>query len=209
MRTIGLALKEARERKRYSLGHLEELTKIKKVFLASLEKEEWTLLPEFPVVVGFVKNITKFLEMDERGAVALLRRDYPPKKLSINPKPDVSDKFTWSPKFTFLVGTGIIIALLLGYLGVQYIRFISPPPLRVTAPTENQIVKQTKLEVNGKTSSDATVKINNQPVLVSDEGEFSAEIGIFAGTKEIIVQAISRSGKETVVRHTIKPELGN
>jgi len=209
MRTIGQTLKEARVRKRYSLGRLEELIKIKKVFLVSLEKEEWEMLPEFPVVVGFVKNIAKFLDIDERGAVALLRRDYPPKKLTINPKPDVSDKFTWSPKFTFLVGAGLIIALLLGYLGFQYIRFISPPALVVTTPVQNQIVKQTNLEVSGKTSTDATVKINNQPVVVSDEGEFNAEIGIFEGTKEIIVQAISRSGKETVVRRTIKPELAN
>jgi len=209
MRTIGQVLKEARVRKRYSLEHLEELTKIKKTFLASLEKEDWALLPEFPVVVGFVKNISKFLETDERGAVALLRRDYPPKKLNINPKPDVSDKFAWSPKFTFLVGVGLIAVLLSGYLAFQYIRFISPPPLTVTAPIQNQIVTQKNLKVSGRTSSDANIKINNQPVVVNDEGEFSAEIGIFAGTKEIIVQAISRSGKETVMRRTIIPELAN
>jgi len=207
MRTIGQVLKEARVRKRYSLLHLEELTKIKKDFIENLEKENWTYLPEYPVLIGFAKNISKFLEIDERGSVALLRRDYPPKKLSINPKPDVSDKFVWSPKLTFLLGAAVVIAGVLGYLGFQYVRFVSPPPLEVTRPREEEVVKERNLKVVGKTSSDATVKVNNQPVLVSDEGEFVAEIEIFEGTREIEVRAISRAGKETVVKRKIKPEL--
>lgn len=207
MRTIGVALKEARAKKRYSLARLEELTKIKKDFIESLEKEEWQKLPEYPVILGFAKNIAKFLEIDENGTLALLRRDYPPKKLSINPKPDVTDKFTWSPKLTFFVGAGAVIALLLGYLGFQYIRFVTSPPLEIETPSENQIVRERNLKVSGKTSSDATVKVNNQPVIVSDDGEFTAEIEIFEGTEEIIVQSTSRSGKETTVRRKIKPEL--
>lgn len=209
MRTIGQVLKEARVRKRYSLVHLEELIKIKKDFIESLEKEDWAHLPEFPVLTGFVKNVAKFLDIDERNAVALLRRDYPPKKLPINPKPDVSDKFRWSPRLTFLVGAALVITIVLGYLGFQYARFVSPPPLSVERPKEGEIVKERTLKVSGKTSSDATLKVNNQPVLVSDEGEFEAEIEIFEGTQEIVVQAKSRAGKETVVRRKISPELNS
>ena len=207
MRTIGQALKEARVRKRYSLAFLAELTKIKKDFIENLEKEDWEVLPESPVLTGFVKNIAKFLNIDERGTVALLRRDYPPKKLSINPNPDIADKFVWSPRLTFLVGAVTIITIVLGYLGFQYTRFVSPPPLIVNRPKEDEVVRERALRVWGKTSSDSTVKVNNQPVLVSDEGEFVAEIEIFEGTSEIVVQATSRAGKETVVRRKIKPEL--
>ena len=207
MRTIGVVLKEARGRKRYSLEFLAELTKIKKDFIQSLESEDWVSLPEFPVVTGFVKSVSKSLGLDERGTVALLRRDYPPKALPINPKPDVSDKFVWSPRLTFLVGAGLVIALVLGYLGFQYVRFVSPPPLSVERPREGEVIKERSLRVLGKTSSDATVKVNNQQALVSDEGEFEAEIEIFEGTSEIIVQAISRAGKETTLYRKIKPEL--
>jgi len=202
-----VVLREGRAKKRYSLAHLEELTKIKKDFIEGLEKEDWASLPEFPVLVGFVKSVSKFLDIDERGTVALLRRDYPPKKLSINPKPDVANRFVWSPKLTFIAGAIVIIAILLGYLGFQYVRFISPPPLDVSTPQENQIAKERTLKVIGKTSSDAVVKVNNQPVLVNDEGGFEAEIGIFEGTTEITIQAVSRAGKETILRRKIKPEL--
>jgi cytoskeletal protein RodZ len=118
MKTIGVLLKEARTKKRYSRARLEKGTKIKKEFIEALEKEKWEELPELPVVQGFVKNIAQFLKIDDKRAAALLRRDYPPKTLSINPKPDVSEKFTWSPKLTFIAGAIVISLAILG-LNIQ------------------------------------------------------------------------------------------
>lgn len=207
MRTIGKALKEARTKKRLSLAKLENTTKIKKDFIEALEKEDWERLPEFPVLLGFVKSIAKILKVEEKSMVALLRRDYPPKVLSINPKPDVENRFVWSPKLTFAVGVGVILVLILGYLGLQYKKFVSPPSLSVFEPKEEQAVNQPKVKVSGRTDSDSVVKINNQPIIVDAEGNFSVEIEIYEGTKEIEVRAISRAGRETVVHRKIKPEL--
>ena len=136
MKTIGSFIKDARAKKRYSLAKLEEATKIKKDFIEAIEKEDWKTLPDYSVVVGFVKNIAAYLQAGERQAIALLRRDYPPQKLSINPKPDVSRQFVWSPKLTFFVGVGAVIAIIVGYLIFQYVRFINPPHLEVFEPKE-------------------------------------------------------------------------
>lgn len=207
MKTIGRAIKEARTKKRYSLAKLEGETRIKKNFIEALEKENWKVLPDFPVLVGFVKNITSALGASQRSLLALLRRDYPPKALSINPKPDVGSKFAWSPRLTFAVGVGAVIVLLLGYLLFQYGKFVSPPSLSVFEPKEGAIVTERLVKVSGKTDSDATVKINNQSVILDSEGNFITEIEIFEGTSQIEVKAQSRAGKETVVRRNIKPEL--
>ena len=63
MKTIGRALKEARTQKRLSLSKLESQTKIKKNFIQAIENEDWESLPEFPVVVGFVKSIAGALKI--------------------------------------------------------------------------------------------------------------------------------------------------
>ncbi len=207
MRTIGQAVKEVRTRKRYSRKRLEEETKIKKDFIEAIEKEEWSKLPEYPVVQGFVKRIATTLKANPREVVALLRRDYPPQKLVISPKPDVSEKFTWSPKLTFITGVVVVIMIVLGYLGFQYLRFTSPPPLEIYQPQEGQVIAGRDFAVSGKTDPQAVVKVNNQLVLVGGDGFFTAEIEIFEGTEEIEVKAISRSGKETVIRRKIVPEL--
>jgi len=207
MKTIGRAIKEARTKKRYSLSKLEDVTKIKKDFIEALEKENWQDAPDFPVLVGFVKSIAGALGTSEKSLLALLRRDYPPKALSINPKPDIENKLVWSPKLTFVLGVGIIVVLLLGYLIFQYGTFVASPSLSVSEPKEGQVITERLVRVSGKTDSDAIIKINNQPVLLDSEGNFVAEIEIFEGTSEIEVKAQSRAGKETVVRRKIKPEL--
>jgi cytoskeletal protein RodZ len=207
MRTVGSFLKEARVRKKYSLERLENLTKIKKSFITALESGDWPSLPDFPVIVGFVKSISKSLGLSEHEAVAILKRDFKPKSLSINPKPDVSDKFVWSPRLTFLVGVGVVLASVAGYLLYSYIGFVSPPRLEVYQPEDGEVVMRSMLRVTGKTTTDATVSVNNQPFIVSDEGAFEGEIEVFEGTEEIIIKATSRSGKQSSVSRKIKVEF--
>ncbi len=207
MKTIGEILKEARTRKKLSRVGLEKETKIKKEFIEAVEGGDWQVLPEYPVVQGFVKSIAGALKLNQRSIMALLRRDYPPKKVSIAPKPDVSDKFVWSPKLTFIAGIVLVALTLLGYLGFQYADYTSPPELTVVKPEDEEIVTTRRLVVEGIADTDAVVKVNNQPVLVGEDGSFVAEIEIFEGTQEIVVKAISRSGKETQVQRKIIPEL--
>jgi len=207
MKTIGEVLREARSKKRYSLESLEKETKIKKSFIQAIEKEDWNVLPEYPVILGFVKNIASFLGIDSKGTIALLRRDYPPKVLSVNPKPDISREFSWSPQLTFLVGIAVVILLIAGYLGFQYIKFISPPTLQVVLPKESQVVDKAQVLVQGKTDAEATVKVNNQPVLVGEDGKFSIDLDISQKTEEVDVISTSRSGKTSEIKVKIIPKF--
>ena len=207
MRTIGETIKQARTEKKLSLAQLEKETKIKMGFLEALETGDWKSLPELPVITGFVKNIAGVLRVNKKQVIALLRRDYPPKKLSINPKPDVSDKFSWSPKLTFAIGSLAIFFTIVTYLVFQYKSFIDLPSLEIQTPQDGEVVTQLVLTVSGLTETEATIKVNNQPVLVDENGNFSAEIEVFEGTKEIVVKATSRSGKETEVKKSINVDL--
>ena len=47
MKTIGQIIGDARAKKRLSFKRLEEITKIKAVFIESIEKEKWQSLPPF------------------------------------------------------------------------------------------------------------------------------------------------------------------
>ncbi len=206
MLTIGEILKDARLKKKLSLSNLERRTKIKKEFIYLIEKNDWDNLPEYPVVSGFVKNIAVFLDISASSANAFLRRDYPPKKLIINPKPDISTKFSWSPKLTFAVGIAIITLAILGYLGYEYKKFTTPPDISIVAPKDNEIVNSVKVKVQGKTTTDVTLTINNQPIILDQEGKFVTEILITKDTKTLTFKAVSRSGKVTEIVKNISVE---
>jgi cytoskeletal protein RodZ len=189
------------------LSKIEEKTKIKKEFIKAIEEENWPNLPEYTVVLGFVKSVAQYLELNEKSVTALLRRDFPQKKEMINPKPDIADKFVWTPKLTFIVGIAVVIIGIFTYLGLAYVKFVSPPSLEIIAPKEEEVVKTKNLKVAGKTDTDAVIKVNNQLILVDEDGNFEGEIQIVTETAEIEFKAISRSGKERVIKRRIRVEL--
>lgn len=203
MKTIGQIINSARISKNISIKKLEDVTKIKAEFIESIEKNKWQTLPTFSTILGFVKTLASALGIDPKMAVAVLKRDYPPKKLNINPKPDVSSEFVWQPKFTFVIGTLVVILLVLGYLGFQYKKFVSPPSLSVDSPKENQVISGNSVLVFGTTDGDVKLTIDNQPVLVGDDGKFSTSIGVAKTTNEIDIIATSRSGKINEVKRKI------
>lgn len=206
MDTIGHILQEARLSKNMSLKKLEYLTKIKSSYIHLIEINDWEKLPDFPVVSGFVKNISSLLGVPVNKALAILKRDYLPKKLMINPMPDVVKKFVWSPKITFIVAVGGLFILVVGYLLAEFIRFSKSPELIVIHPSENEIVHNTKIKVEGKTTTDAVLTVNNQPITLDQDGKFITEIEINQDTKEIKFIATSRSGKKTEIIRQIKVE---
>lgn len=209
MNTIGQTLKTARLKKGISLRKLENTTKIKKEFIVFLENSDWDSLPEYPVVSGFVKNIAHALDLSVDNTLAVLRRDYPPikvNKVNINPKPDVEKKFTWSPKLTFALGVGLIILLVLGYLASEYYKFIQPPEVTIFEPKENQVLFLNNVQVSGKTTTDVTLTINNQPIILDQDGGFNINLEVNKDTKELKFRAVSRSGKVTEKVINIKVE---
>ena len=203
MNTIGQIIKFARVKKKLSFRKLEEATKIRASFIKSIEEENWNVLPTFTTVLGFVKSLSTTLGVDQNMAVAVLKRDYPPKKLNISPKPDAFSRFTWSPKLTFAIGTVFVILVILGYIGFQYAKFISPPDLNVDSPKENQTVDGNSVLVFGSTDQDVKITVNNQPVLVDADGKFSVNLGVTETTREIDIIATSRSGKERIISRKI------
>lgn len=208
MTNVGTVFKQVRRQKELTLNEVEEQTKIKAEFVGAIEKISWNKLPEYAVVAGFVKNLATFYGLDRSKMLALLRRDYPPKDLPINPQPDLEDrKIVWQPRFTFFIGVFLIILVVVGYLGYQYYLFTRPPRLEIFVPNENQIVYLESLTVTGKTTQDSSVKVNNQPALVGSDGTFKAEILVDENTQSVEIKAVSRSGKETVEIRNIQVEL--
>ena len=218
MKTIGNIIKEARITKNYSRVDIGDMTHIKTDFIGAIEKGEWEKLPEFTTTLGFVKSIAHFLDIDETLVVSTFRREYPPslrreaeKQISKRAlaKSEFGKKIVWGPRLTFLFGVFVVVAIVLGYLGFQYRKFNSPPSLTVSEPTNNQTITSYIVSVNGNTDPDATISVNDQPVIVENSGSYTTQIEVSTDTDLVIVRAKSRSGKETTIQRKIKVVLQN
>lgn len=197
MKTIGQHLRDIRKIRKKSIEDLANQTKIKTKFIHLIEDEEWGKLPEYPVVLGFVKSISNALDINTQSIVALLKRDYPPQKLTVNPRPEIKEEFSWGPRLTFLAGVTAVLIMVIAYLIFQYFRFLAPPSLKIERPSEGQIISDPVVEIAGKTNSDVSVIVNDQPAFVDEEGNFYTEIEATESLSQIEVIATSRSGQET------------
>ena len=101
--------------------------------------------------------------------------------------------------------TVVILFLLLfsGYLFFQYQHLWGQPELKIFTPTQNAELQEKRIKIEGKTDSEATLKINDEIVNLDEEGNFQKEIELFKGENKILIEAISNKGKSTKIEREV------
>ncbi len=202
----GQKLYEARIHKSLTLEEIAGATKIRPQFLTAIEKGEYDKLPSPAYAQGFVRNYASYLGLPQKEILALFRREFDEKK-AYKVLPDgLARNNSFSLTRVHIQQSFFVIALagivLLGYLGFQYRSVFFPPMLTVDSPKQNAQTKK-EITVSGKTDPNATVLINNEPVLPNTDGEFTKILTLFPGKTSIILKAKNRFGKETVLERDI------
>lgn len=202
---VGQKLYETRIHKSLTLEEIAQSTKIRPEFLTAIEKGEYNKLPSPAYAQGFVRNYASFLGLSQKEILALFRREFDEKKaFKVLPDGMTQNDFPLTrvriqQSFFVIALAGIV---LLGYLGFQYRSMFFPPMLVVNSPKQNAQTKD-EVTVSGKTDPNATVLINNEPVLPNTNGEFTKNLTLFPGKTSITLKAKNRFGKETVLERII------
>jgi len=96
---------------------------------------------------------------------------------------------------------GFIIFFL--FLGWQIHGWLSLPKLELYTPVNGEVYIG-KIVVRGKTTASSVVTINNQKVLVDQDGNFSLELLFSPGVHSVLVQVENRSGRLNLVERTFQ-----
>lgn len=207
MKTVGELLQEARLEKKLSLEEISRDTRINVKYLKAIEANDFAALPAATFTKGFMQNYAKCVGLDPKTVLAIFRRDYDsdergriiPRGLS----EPVRSPINWfTPTTTTIALSVAFIVLILAFFVRQIIIFRSAPSLTVTAPPD-QSQLQSPVLVTGTTHPQATITINNQPVTVSETGEFSSTIELTEGEHTIVVISKSRSGQTRTDQRTV------
>lgn len=222
---LGDWLRDEREKQGYTLEDVEEETKIRKLYLEALEKEEYDVLPPRVYAVGFVKRYAKFLNLDER----IVAEEF--KLRAFGPEED-EDQITVPvqerPKFSFpwknFLAAAIFLAVAIwaGSFVVPWIseRSSHPPqnesPPLVRAPENGQVgdnippppAKQHQAHVVIKARQDCWLR-----VLVDGEPAFEAILPAgqeksFAGKEKVYIKAGNAGGIDITFNGHTAPPLG-
>lgn len=210
MKTVGEILKKARLGKGIKRQEIVEKTKISLKYLKALEDNDFSNLPEAAFVKGFIRNYAGAVGVEPKQALAVFRRDYDqtekgkviPREFTANA---IKKRTFWNPKTTMIGGIIFISITLAVYFIYQFQLLTAPPELKILSPEEDEQV-MTTLTVNGSTDPQATLTINNQQVLVEEDGSFTQSLVLSQGTRTITIQATNRNGKSRTIQRTIRVE---
>ena len=136
---LGERLVAAREARGIDLLRAERETKIRRTYLAALERGDYAALPGAVYVRGFLRNYAAYLGLDPEETIAHWHRDAP----AGAPEPAiVMPQALTAPRKGLVLSSGLVVAAvvtlvvlaILAYIGFQLIRFSEPPPLSVVDP---------------------------------------------------------------------------
>jgi cytoskeletal protein RodZ len=205
--TLGEKLKKLRSDKRISLGEVSRVTKIRLEYLECLEEGRYQGLPADVYVRGFLKSYGEFLLVDEENLIRLYEKEKGIKKnlekCKTGAEGEVKMKtinlsiFVFTPKKIALFLLPILVLALFFYLYREAGSLTDTPRLIILAPLNNSEVKENTVKLEGKTDKDVSVLVNDQMILVSDEGKFSENLSMQPGINIIHVRAVNKFQKET------------
>ena len=144
--TLGEKLRQAREERGISISEVAEQTRISPLYLESIEKDEYKILPGGIFNKGFVKSYAKYVGVDEHEALQDYSKqmavgDSDPLEEFRSYRPEVlTDDRSSSSMVPTIVFAGIILALMTGGIlfVVNYIQNQqAEPQANLNAPAAN------------------------------------------------------------------------
>lgn len=206
MISVGERLALERKRKGIAIEEVSKATKIRPQFIEALEKGNYKALPSSAYIQGFIRNYSSFLGLPSKEIAALFRREFNEAEfLGVLPESFTQKNNHALPGFRLhqmflLLFFGFSLSI--GFIFYQYRFALFNPFLQVISPKEKSIVATGLVTVVGKTDSNATVTINDTPVLVDKDGNFNKEISSLGSDNILVVKAMNSFGKKSIViRH--------
>ncbi|MBI4099573.1 helix-turn-helix domain-containing protein [Candidatus Microgenomates bacterium] len=207
MTTVGEILHNKRLERKLDLPTVEKATKIRVKFLVALENNEFDKLPPGTFTRGFIKNYAVYLGLPVEETLAFYRRAASEEKLSVKPYERVKiGRWALTPQLFTAIGIGTLVVAFFAYLVLAYFQFAGSPPLLVTQPENNSVVREERVEVVGKTDPEATVTINDQVVPVSENGSFAATVPLSPGLNTLIITTTNKYKHQTTLSRNVRLE---
>lgn len=210
--SIGDRLKRARTRRKISVATVEEETKIRAKFILALESDSWEQIPSEVYGRGYLERYAEYLKLpveemmnqyDRSRATYCWRFDAD--QVELAPTRQVAkSRFVVTPRLFVGVGVVTVVILFVAIVVSQLRGFTKAPFLTFVTPAQAREIGVSQLEVNadtftvtGTTAANASVTVNNKPVIVQQDGSFKEDVAVQKGINAIIVAATNAAGNTT------------
>lgn len=205
---IGERLKRERKERKIDIAEAAKETKINIKYLEAIEAGEFENLPkgmygknfisEYAVFLGI--NPKKILELFEAEFESGTKRDY--KKLFVK-RISRAHHFLTIPRIVKNTIIIFIVLVCLAYLGYYINNIITPPEILFYGFEEDEILEDNFIVIKGETDPEAELLINEETILLDNDGNFQKKINLKTGLNTIIVSVKKKYSKEKIIKRNI------
>lgn len=197
MKRASYLLQTARLNRELTLDEISKKTKIPLHYLQAFESEKVANFSAEPYCSLMLREYASFLGLNPNEVVSIFRRDYA-QKVSLDSQK--ISMFSFTPQFTYTIIITLLIVSFASYLIIEYVKFNRPPNLKVDWPKSYSKI----VEIKGSTDIESTIKINQELVVVDQNGNFVKKLELATSEAKIVVQSISPAGKTTTQEKILK-----
>lgn len=208
-KSVGEVLKAVRKKKEISLEDAELEIKVRAKYLEALEDGRYDILPGGVYTQGFLLKYADFLGLDKERILTQFKAEVGASQHLAKLMPERKIKeplFSITPRLVAIGVVFLVIFAILGYIVFSVRQITTPPNLLISSPSEDTIIKESKVEIIGKTDEGSTLEINNQAVLLDDRGNFNQQVKLNPGLNTFEIKATNRLKKETTKKLQILAE---
>lgn len=211
-KTLADKLKQARLEQAKTLEQASLATKIQVKYLEVLEEGDYQKLPGNIYSKAWLKLYGDFLNLP----IDELLVDYKIEK-------SISDKLTkvstpivktnnispyniLKPKVLKFLWVAGLVLMLLTYLAWEINNTISPPEVIIFEPSNNFRTSESSVTIKGQTRAEVQLTINNELVLLDENGSFSQTINLINGLNNLEISAKKKHSKTKIIEIAILRE---
>jgi cytoskeletal protein RodZ len=202
--TLGEYLQQVRKQLNLDIKTVSILAQIKPSYIELLEAGAYPQLPADVYIRGFLKSLADFYHIKEQVLI-----DQYEKERGFELTPPATKKFikeNWlslTPR-TLILGSSLLVALIaIIYIGIEIRSVLIPPYLSVNEPSSDMTVDGNSVVISGTSEIGAEVYINNQPILVDQNGSFTETLLLSSGLNVVEVSAKNKFDKVSKVERKI------
>ena len=201
--SFGAKLRALRRDRGLNYDQAAEATRLPRRIIEAFEHDAFSALPESVYARNFLKTYVRFLGGDEayfldcfdeaRGTCDFVDPLLLPRR---------KVRRAWflvTPRIFRYVGLGAVGFLILGYLGFEVKRIVTPPAIEIAVPYDGLATDEGMVEVAGRVFEEAEVYIDGEQILLNQDGTFVAQVDLERGLNLITVEAKKRYSRTSRV----------
>ena len=211
--SVSEQLKTTRAKLGLSLDQVSEQTKISQKYLEALENGDYYKVPDGIYTLSFLKEYAQYLGLDHKKIISgfqtekrVFRSDE--KNNLFSRQVVTSNKMVIVPSLIKNILWGLLLFGCLIYIIVLLNNVFKPPVLKVLTPIDNLTTMEPNVLVSGYSEPETEVRVNEKPVIVSEEGEFNLTIELQPGVNTIVIIAKKGSKQPSKIVKEVLLKIG-